>query len=533
MRRAGLLVAIAAALSVHSPRAPAAEVAALVAEAGAALSAGRIERAIDLLAPRVDEDPGAIVPLLLEAYRGAQRFADGRALLERLAPGADAAAPLVIAAAQWEAEEGWGKRAEARLDAAIALRPADGELWAARARLASSLGDPAAALAAAERAIAAGVDPRELASLRAEASIELGRSDDAAPLLAALVAADPGHPAARLARARLARARGDRSAAIEELWEILERSPDHAVALAELGGLLVRDPASAAAGERALARFRELRDRRERIERLTKERREGRDSPATRAELARHLREDGRAAAALAVASHVDPADAAAGTTDHPELLAEAGRALAELGDPRAACERLGRAILADPSRAALRLELAEALLACGDAGGAGIALERCRGAVDPRRWQLAEVERGARLGLPWARVGAYLLRLLTEHPDDPEIARTLVDAAIALRGVAEARTALETLRGEHPEALAPLTALLWLALEAPERAAPPVLDALAAELGKRASAPGVLAPPDVWLALASAEEARGSHVAAEASRRAARRARALAGDPE
>lgn len=554
-----LLLAVAAFAPADAAPADAAEIAAILEEARGMLGAGRADRAAELLLPRVDEDPAAIAPLLLESLRRAQRFADGRALVARLDPAADAAPALVVAIAQWEAEEGWARRAAERLDAAIALRPEQGSLLAARARLAASTGEPELSLELAARAIAAGEPAAELAWLRGSALLELGRAADATALLAPLLAENPGHLAARLALARIARARGDRAGAIEALWRLLERDPDHAAALGELGSLLVRDPATRRAGERALGRFRELRDRRERIERLVRERREGRDDAALRRELARLLREDRRPAEALVVAEARAAAEAAGATQPGGEegaargdagsrapadagLLAEAGRALVALGEARAAVERFAAALGADPSLPEVRLDLAEALLSLGDTAGAGTALARCRGAVDPRRHRLAEIEVAARADPSWSSLGPALFALLEEDPDDLVPARALADAAVALGGDRDPgfRRELARLRAEHPRSLAPLLAEAWIAAEAAGAdPAGPELAALAERLRHRSGPEPETDPrrpdtdhPECWQWLARYHDRRGETTEADRARQHARRARALTGPP-
>lgn len=494
--------------------------------ARAALAAGRSDAAVALLVPRLEDDRAAIGPLLLEAFRRSQRFDEGRALVARLDPPAEAGTPLIIAIAQWEAEEGWVRRATKRLDATLALRPEDGELRAAHARLCRALGDPRSALASADRAIAAGIDPGELAWLRGGALIELGRGEEADVLLGALVKANPGHVGARLTVARRARAGGDHTAAVEQLWEILELAPDHAAALGEIGSLLVRDPNTRLVGVRLLSRFRTIRDRRERIERLTRERREGRDTRELRVELSRLYRADDRPAVALSTAGFPES------DGDRPaDLLAESARALRMLGDPRAALERYVVALRMESSRADLRLELAETLLAVDDPHGAGTALERCSGEVDSRRWRLAEVERCARLGLPWERIAPLLLGLLREDPTDLEATLALVDAALAFEHAAAARVEFEAIRAEHPTALAPRLGLAWITLESSARgAADTVLEALSGELRDWVVAHPDADRPELWHWFAALHEGRGEIAKAESARHSMRRARAIAG---
>lgn len=517
-----LLVGAAPALCADEPAVDAA-----ADRARAELAAGRPDAAARILAPLADGHAAQLGALYLEALRRLQDFATGRAYVERVGDAADASTDLLIAVAQWEAEDGWVRRATERLEAALERAGDDGTtgdarldaaaLWSARARLARAQGDPAGTIGAAERAIDRGADPLDLAWLRGRAEFERGRPEVASALLEELVAARPGHQGARMTLARVARARGDRAAALAYLWWIVEHDPDHAAALGELGTLLVRDPATRDRGERALRRFGEIRDRRERIERLTRERREGRDGPTVRAELATLLRADGRPVLAAAVG-----AECALGSAGEIERA----RALVDLGRTREAVPLLAAGLRTDADRDDLRLELAEALLAGGDPAAARIVLARIGAGTtraarpeDRVRRTLAAVECDAREGAGADRLLPPLVALVREVPGAVEPARAAVDVAIAFGESESLAAEFRTLRESAPSARAPLLGLAWLALESGTGDPATFVDDLRAVAESS---------PDAWICLAAEARARGDAEAAERAAREARRLRAV-----
>ena len=499
-----------------------------LAEARAALTAGALDRVLAILDRTPTDTPESFVPLILEACRRSQRFEQGRKWVEAYSERPELSTPMVLAIAQWEAEEGWVRRAGARLDRALEHRPTDSALWAGRARLARSEGDAESAWSAAARAIEHGIDPQELAWLRGEAAIELGREQEAVAILTELLAVSEGHVGARLTLARLVRGQGDSPRAIALLWRSLELSPDHSAALGELGSLLVRTAERNETGARLLERFRKIRDRRERIERLIRERREGRDSLILRAELARLLRLDDKPAVAFSIASVPLPG----GDVSESEkpvrstLHFEAGLALRALGQDRGALGSFSRALLADPSNDRIRLELADTLLALGDARRSIVVLDRMGDGSDPIARETILIHALARVGRPWEEIGSRLFALVRAKTSDVEIARSFVDAAIGYDVAPVALKSIEEWLAVDPGApLAQLT-LAWLLSETlPEDPRLPLLESWW-EARAAHSPLGV----EAWLWLAARRTARDDATGAEEALRGAKRARAVFG---
>ena len=342
------------------------EVAAAIARAEATLAEQRPIAVIEELEPLVAEHATRVAPVLLRAYRAAERNEAGRALIAKLDLGAGSSPALVIAVAQWEAEEGWVRRAEERLSAALALAAGESRLHLARSRLRASMGELDGAWADLERGIALGADPASLAWHRGTLALDRGDEKRGRQWLRELLGRSPGHLGARLALARADRRSAEptaRTAAIEGYWSILERDPQHAAALGELGSLLVRVAESRTIGTALLERFREIRDRRERIDRLRREIREGRDAFTLRLELAQLLREDRdpRAARPVLIPVEAFPKEL------QGAVYAELGAISRAIGDARGALSAYGAALLRDPTRDRLRLEIAEILLELGD----------------------------------------------------------------------------------------------------------------------------------------------------------------------
>lgn len=109
--------------------------------------------------------------------------------------------------------------------------PAHAPLFVERARCALHRGDPPAAIAAAERAVALDPDDLDASILRAAAIERSGRGEEAVHALRALTVRHPGRAAAWLALFDLARRRGDAALALEAARRAREIAPDLAAVL--------------------------------------------------------------------------------------------------------------------------------------------------------------------------------------------------------------------------------------------------------------------------------------------------------------
>lgn len=121
-------------------------------------------------------------------------------------------------------------RAEAVATAALALRPADMELYIDRAQARAQLGDFTLAVADLDAALDMNSGRPDVLAMRASAKRYL---DDVAGALAdaeRAVALDPGHPEALLERGNLRRLEGDTAGARADWLQVLSVAPDTAAA---------------------------------------------------------------------------------------------------------------------------------------------------------------------------------------------------------------------------------------------------------------------------------------------------------------
>jgi Flp pilus assembly protein TadD len=134
-----------------------------------------------------------------------------------------------------------------------AIMPATGNSFVELARKALALGDAAAALPMAERALEANPEDRDAKSVMAEALLGSGRADEAEKVFMSLVTTNGSDVGARTGRAMALLAMGQPQAAKTELASVIAAKPPIAVlSNAGLALALAGDPKAAAA---ALAPF--------------------------------------------------------------------------------------------------------------------------------------------------------------------------------------------------------------------------------------------------------------------------------------
>jgi Flp pilus assembly protein TadD len=129
-----------------------------------------------------------------------------------------------------------------------AIMPATGSSFSELARKALAIGDAAAALPLAQRAVEAAPDDREANSILAEALLGTGRADDAEKIFNMLLAANSSDAGARTGRAMALLAMGQPAAAKADLLTVIAAKPPVAVlSNAGLALALAGDPKAAAA----------------------------------------------------------------------------------------------------------------------------------------------------------------------------------------------------------------------------------------------------------------------------------------------
>jgi Flp pilus assembly protein TadD len=134
-----------------------------------------------------------------------------------------------------------------------AITPATGSSFSELARKALAIGDAAAALPLAQRALEANPDDRDAKNVMAEALLGNGRADEAEKMFISLIAANSGDVAARTGRAMALLAMGQPQAAKTELATVISAKPPVSVmSNAGLALALAGDPKAAVA---ALAPF--------------------------------------------------------------------------------------------------------------------------------------------------------------------------------------------------------------------------------------------------------------------------------------
>lgn len=129
-----------------------------------------------------------------------------------------------------------------------AIMPATGSSFSELARKALAIGDAAAALPLAQRAVEAAPDDHEANSILAEAMLGSGHADEAEKIFNALLATNSGDAAARTGRAMALLAMGQPAAAQADLITVIAAKPPVAVlSNAGLALALAGDPKAAAA----------------------------------------------------------------------------------------------------------------------------------------------------------------------------------------------------------------------------------------------------------------------------------------------
>ncbi len=164
-------------------------------------------------------------------------------------PAAIVCAALLVSACSFDSDTKMTRAPQAQDVAGLpAIMPATGSSFSELARKALAIGDAAAALPLAQRAVEAAPDDREASTILAEAMLGNGRADQAEKIFNALLATNSRDAAARTGRAMALLAMGQPAAAKADLTTVIAAKPPVAVlSNAGLALALAGDPKAAAA----------------------------------------------------------------------------------------------------------------------------------------------------------------------------------------------------------------------------------------------------------------------------------------------
>ncbi len=164
-------------------------------------------------------------------------------------PASIVCAALLLSACSFDSNSKMTATPQAQDVAALpAIMPATGSSFSELARKALAIGDAAAALTLAQRAVEASPNDPEANSILAEALLGNGRADEAEKIFNALLAANNSDAAARTGRAMALLAMGQPAAAKVDLLTVIAAKPPVAVlSNAGLALALAGDPKAAAA----------------------------------------------------------------------------------------------------------------------------------------------------------------------------------------------------------------------------------------------------------------------------------------------